>query len=109
MKRKKAKKVGHIKATGARLEGFEDWVDPISSEPVKGREDDMSNFIARFAVWMRPQAKGSRQVGAGLTTSNQSSLRTLGAPGSQQPSIEVHHSEGLHMGQQARHRFGPML
>ena len=22
---------------------------------------------------------------------------------------EVHYSEGLHMGQQARHRFGPML
>ena len=24
-------------------------------------------------------------------------------------AAEVHHSEGLHMGQQARHRFGPVL
>ena len=24
-------------------------------------------------------------------------------------TVKVHHSEGLHMGQQARHRFGPVL
>ena len=38
VKIKKAKKVGQIKAVGAGLEGFEDWVDLISSEPVEGRE-----------------------------------------------------------------------
>ena len=69
MKRKKVKKVGHIKAAGAILEGFEDWVDPISSEPTKGREDGMSNFAAGFSAWIFPQAKGSLQAGAGFTTS----------------------------------------
>ena len=27
----------------------------------------------------------------------------------QATTVEVHHNEGLHMGQQARHRFGHML
>ena len=53
MKRKKAKKVGHIKVVGVGLEGFEDWVDPTSSESAEGRKDDMSNFVAGFATWMR--------------------------------------------------------
>ena len=47
-----------------------DLVDPISSEPTKGREDDMSNFAAGFVVWMRLQAKGPRQAGVGFTTSS---------------------------------------
>ena len=38
VKIKKAKKVGQIKAVGAGLEGFEDWVDPISSELAEGKE-----------------------------------------------------------------------
>ena len=54
MKRKKAKKVGQIKAVGAGLEGFVDWVDPIFSEPVEGKEDYMSNFATGFVAWMRP-------------------------------------------------------
>ena len=53
MKKKKAKKVGQIKAVDARLEGFVDWVDPISNEPAEGREDDISNFANEFATWMR--------------------------------------------------------
>ena len=36
-KRKKAKKVEHIKAADTELKGFMDWVDPISSEPAKER------------------------------------------------------------------------
>ena len=53
MKRKKAKKVRQTKAVGTGLKGFVDWVDPISSEPAKGREHDMSNFAAGFTAWMR--------------------------------------------------------
>ena len=34
---KKAKKVGQIKAAGAGLESFVDWVDPISSELAEER------------------------------------------------------------------------
>ena len=60
VKRKKAKKVGQIKVVGVGLEGFVDWVDPISSEPAEGRENYMSNFATGFVAWMRPQAKGSR-------------------------------------------------
>ena len=30
-----------------------DWVNPISSEPIEEREDDMSNLAAGFATWMR--------------------------------------------------------
>ena len=59
VKRKKAKKVGQIKVAGAGLEGFMNWVDPISSEPTKKREADMSNFAAIFFTWMCPQAKWS--------------------------------------------------
>ena len=51
------------------LEGFVDWVDPISSELVEGREDDMSNFDAGFVAWMCPQDKGSQQASDGFTTS----------------------------------------
>ena len=60
MKRKKAKKVGQIKAVNAGPKGFVDWVDLIYSEPAEGRKDDMSNFATGFAVWMSPQAKGSQ-------------------------------------------------
>ena len=55
-KRKKAKKVGQIKAVSIGLEGFMDWVDLISSEPVEEREDDMSILDARFVARMRKQA-----------------------------------------------------
>ena len=37
-----------------RLEGFVDWVDPISSGSAEMREDDMSDFVVGFATWMRP-------------------------------------------------------
>ena len=49
-KRKKEKKVGHIKAAGARLECFVDWEDPISSESTEEREGDMSSLAAGFVV-----------------------------------------------------------
>ena len=51
------------------LEGFVDWVDPISRDSAEGREDDMSNFAIGFVAWMCPQAKGSQQASAGFTTS----------------------------------------
>ena len=59
MKRKKAKKVGQIKVSGVGLEGFVNWVDPISSELAKKRENDMSNFATRFVAWMLSHAKWS--------------------------------------------------
>ena len=52
-KRKKTKKVRQVKATNFGLEGFVDWVDPISSEPVEEREDDMSSLAAGFTAGMR--------------------------------------------------------
>ena len=55
-KRKKEKKVGHIKAADTRLEGFMDWVDPISCEPVEERKGDMSSLAAGFVVRMRKRA-----------------------------------------------------
>ena len=48
-KRKKAKKVGQIKATGTVLEGFVDWVDLISNETIEEGEEDMSSLTAGFA------------------------------------------------------------
>ena len=45
-KGKRGKKVGQVKDTGAGLEGFVDRVDPIASEPVEEREDDMSSLAA---------------------------------------------------------------
>ena len=60
VKRKKAKKVGHIEVVSGGLKGIMDWVDPISSELAEGREDDMSNFAVGFSTWMHPQAKGSQ-------------------------------------------------
>ena len=44
-KRKNVKKVGQIKVVDVGLEEFVDWVDPISSEPIKEREEDMSSLI----------------------------------------------------------------
>ena len=89
-----------------------DWVDPISSEPAKEREDDMSNLVARFSTWMRLHAKRSRQAGADFATSSRLFMN-LGCPpvptAIKATAAEMHHSEGLHMGQQARHRFRPVL
>ena len=47
-----------------------DWVDPISSELAKEREDDMSNLANRFATWVLPQAKRYRQADVDFTTSS---------------------------------------
>ena len=44
------KKKGKIKATGARLEGFVEWVDSIASDPAKEREDNMSSLATRFTA-----------------------------------------------------------
>ena len=55
-KRKKANKVRHIKATDTGLEGFVDWVDPISSESVEERKSDMSTLTVGFVVRMRKRA-----------------------------------------------------
>ena len=52
-KGKNGKKVGHVKAAGMGLEGFVDWVDPISNETVEDREDDMSSLTTRFVARMR--------------------------------------------------------
>ena len=51
-KRKKAKKVEQTKVVSVGLEGFMDWVDPISSEPAEKREDDMSSLLVGFATRM---------------------------------------------------------
>ena len=48
------------------LEGFADWVNPISSEPSEAREGDMSNLAAGFVVWMRKWAARAQ----GKTTPN---------------------------------------
>ena len=55
-KKKKANKVGHIKAADTGLEGFVDWVDPISSEQVEERKGDMSSLVVGFFVRMRKWA-----------------------------------------------------
>ena len=52
-KRKKAKKVGQIKAVDAGLEGVMDWVDLISSAKVEEGEEDMSSLAVGFAEQMR--------------------------------------------------------
>ena len=44
------KKKGRIKAVGAGLEGFVEWVDSIASDPAKEREDDMSSLAVGFAA-----------------------------------------------------------
>ena len=60
-KRKKAKKVGQIKVADARLEGIVDWVDPILSEPVEEREEDMSSLDAGFTTRMRKRAASDQR------------------------------------------------
>ena len=37
-----------------------DWVDPIASESIEEREDDMFSFAAGFVAWMLKQASSSR-------------------------------------------------
>ena len=58
---KKAKNVRQIKATGAGLEGFMDWVDLISSEPTEEREDDMSSLAGGFITRMCKQAASAQR------------------------------------------------
>ena len=50
------KKKGKIKAVSAGLEGFMDLVDPIASDPIEEKEDNMSSLTARFAERMRKRA-----------------------------------------------------
>ena len=54
------KKVGHIKATGTGLEGFVDWVDPISSEPAQERDDDMSSLANGFSTTIRKRVASAQ-------------------------------------------------
>ena len=58
-KKKKAKKGGQNKAIYAGLEGFMDWTDPTTSEPVKEREDDMYSLAVGFTERMRKRAASS--------------------------------------------------
>ena len=44
------KKKRKIKAVGARLEGFVEWVNFIASDPAEERDDDMSSLAAGFAA-----------------------------------------------------------
>ena len=60
-KRKKEKKVGQIKDTDARLEGLVDWVDPILSEPIEEREEDMSRLAAGFTALMCKRAASDQR------------------------------------------------
>ena len=53
-KRKKVKRARQTKASDEGLEGFLDWLDLGSTEPVK--EGKMSNLTAGFAVRMHKQA-----------------------------------------------------
>ena len=41
---------GQIKATDARLKGFVDWLDPMASDPVEEREDNMSSLVVGFVA-----------------------------------------------------------
>ena len=56
---KKKKKKGKIIAVGAGLEDFVDWVDPNASDPAKERENDMSNFAAKFFARMGGECSSS--------------------------------------------------
>ena len=49
-KKKKAKKGGQTKAASARLEGFVDLKDLVTSELVEEMEDNMFNLVVGFAV-----------------------------------------------------------
>ena len=60
-KRKKTKKVGQAKAVGAELEGFVDWVDPISSEPTEEREEDMSSLATGFTSRMHKRVESAQR------------------------------------------------
>ena len=59
-KRKKEKKVRQIKAIGVGLEGFVDWVNPISSESAEERESNMSSLIVGFSTRMSKRATSSQ-------------------------------------------------
>ena len=54
------KKKGKIKATGTRLEGFVDLVDPIASDPAKEREDDMPSLTSGFSARMCKRATNAQ-------------------------------------------------
>ena len=60
-KKKKAKKVGQIKATSVGLEGVVDWVDLISNAKVKEGEEDVSSLTAGFAEQMRKEAASAQR------------------------------------------------
>ena len=65
--RKKEKKVGHIKATSAGLEGLIDWVVPISYELAEKMEDDMSSLAAGFfGRMLKRAASGQGEITLGF-------------------------------------------
>ena len=49
--RKRKNKVGRVKVVGEGLEGFVDWGEPITSEPTKEKEDDMSILGCASRLW----------------------------------------------------------
>ena len=54
------KKKGKIIGTGARLEGFLDWVDLNASNLAEEREDDMFSMTAEFVARKRKRATNAQ-------------------------------------------------
>ena len=53
--------VTKIKAVGAGLDGYMEWVDSIASDPAEEREDDMSSLAVEFVARMRKRATSSQE------------------------------------------------
>ena len=88
--RKNVKKVGQIKATGTGLEGFVDWVDPISSEPAEERDDDMSSLANGFSTTMCKRVASTQgETTPGFEVSGGKCLKRPGLDEEDQKSLIV--------------------
>ena len=53
--------VTKIKAVGAGLEGYVEWVDSITNDPDEEREDDMSSLAVEFFARMSKRATSAQE------------------------------------------------
>ena len=63
-KRKKKKKTGQVKASGAGLEGFVDWMNPRVSELDEEEEAEMTSLVSSFPGRIRKRAASAQGVTA---------------------------------------------
>ena len=94
------------------LEGFKDWVDPISSDRLRGESMICLTSLLDFLCGCARRPKGPDKLVLALPLSLELFTNPRCPPvpiAIKATRNEVHHSEGLHIGQHARHRFGPML